>query len=333
MNINGFILDELSEKIYLNKESAEGVLLDAVASCDEESANNAKYKLIQVYGTGKYTFPGDDPWDIPGFPNLDKLKEFVSKEIRCSDDISEMLDALYHDFMDIDETVASAVEAALLAVECSETCDLFFDADGREEAKITLFWLYFKGEFGYSDCEMITLPSLMDTHKAAELLRYEVITNCDYNPDFFDYHTDGAFDEIWEQAYTLYPTFAYVARDLFERRMANGEIDNAIAIVRSADSELARAILSDILSDTEFFFGDENEEEAFFPIQKIEELFLTLGEKGECPELPLSLYQHGCIKYYAYTIDFPMLQNPEKAAAFAKAQGMELSTEPCDIDC
>ena len=332
MNINGFILDELSEKIYLNKENAESILLDAMASDDEDYAYNAKYKLIQVYGTGKYAFPGDDPWDIPGFPDLDKLTAFVPKEIRCADDISDMLTALYHDYFDVDETIVRAVEAALLAVECDETCDLFFDEDGREEAKITLFWLYFKGEFGHSDCEMIILPSLMDTHKAAELLRYDVILSEDYNPEFNDFRFEGELDALLEEAYALHPEKSLIARIWIDRCTVNGKIDTAVEIIRNADEKTVYYIAYDLLSDWEDLFEYEGEEKS---IEEIEKVLLAISEKGAYREFLLSLYQFGSATLSmndGYEVVHLTLKNEEKAAMFAEKYGLALLDEPAVIE-
>jgi len=328
MQVNGFILDELSEKVYLNKENAESILLDAVESDDEDYAYNAKYKLIQVYGTGKYTFPGDDPWEIPDFPNLDKLTKFVAGEIRCADDISEMIGALYYEFMDIDEAIARAVEAALLAVECNERCDLFFDGDGREEAKIMLFWLYFKGEFGHSDCEMITLPSLMDAHKAAELLRYEVILIEDYTPEFNDLRFKGELDTLLEEAYALHPEKRLIARIWLDRCTVNGEIDKVVNIICNADENTAYYIAYDLLSDWEDLFEYEGEEKS---IEEIEKVLLAISEKGAYREFLLSLYQFGSATLSmndGYEVVHPTLKNEEKATAFAEKYGITLLDEP-----
>ena len=46
MQVNGFILDELSEKVYLNKENAESILLDAVEPDDFPAMIRGRFPIF-----------------------------------------------------------------------------------------------------------------------------------------------------------------------------------------------------------------------------------------------------------------------------------------------
>ena len=327
------VIDELSKKVYAQPNDAENILLDALKSEDEDTAHKAMCKLIQIYGTGRYQLEGH-PVNIPGFPDLEKLKFFVSENIHDESGVDDLIQMLYYEFfhMTIDEVVVQGLETALLATQCDETNYLDLDEDDCKKAKLILFWLYCQGQYDYYHWNPIELPSLKDSRKAAEILRYVVLMNGDYNPEFYDLKSEGELDEILELAYEIHPTNDDVVRTWVDRCGTNGDFDKIIKIVRNADKALAAHIALDLLEEWEYFFAYEDQEVSS---EKIEELLVAFCEKGICKELLLSLYQFGCAKLLTsmgeYEVLQPSLKDAERAQKFAEDNFIDMLAEVIEI--
>jgi hypothetical protein len=320
-----------------NYEDAEKLLLKAVDSDDEETAYEAKLALIQLYGTGHLVMEGADTIEIHGYPNIEKLKAFVANIIEDDTDVRNMVYMLYHDFIyhnfgEMPNSVDEAIEAALAAVECSEEDDC--EDNGKAEAKIILFWLYYNGEYESDNtyCD-ICCSSLKDRHKAMELLRYEPIMILDYNPKFGDLRDDGELDELLEEACAIYPTKDLLVRNVIERCAINVNIDKIIEIVHNADKKLVSFIGLDLLDEWEYFFDYEDTK---YTPENIERIFIALTDKGVYPEFLLSLYQFGRATIEsslgAYEVKLPSLQNEEKALLFSNKHGIKLLLAPAEIE-
>jgi hypothetical protein len=318
-------------------EYAEKLLLEAVDSDDEEVAYEAKFALIQLYGTGHLVMEGADTIEIPGYPNIEKLKAFVANIIEDDTDVRNMVytlyyDFIYHNFGEMPSSVEKAMETALFAVECSEEDDC--EDNGKSVAKIILFWLYYNGEYESDNtyCD-VCCSSLKDRRKAAELLRYEPIMILDYNPKFGDLRDDGELDELLEEACAIYPTKDLLARNVIERCAINVNIDKIIEIVHNADKKLASFIGLDLLGEWEYFFDYEDTK---YTPENIERIFIALTDKGVLPEFLLSLYQFGNAKIASslgvYEVKLPSLQNEEKALLFSNKHGIKLLSAPVEIE-
>ena len=327
------VIDELSKKVYEQPNDAENILLNALISDDEDTAHNAMCKLIQIYGTGRYQIEGH-PIDIPGFPDLEKLKSFVAENIHDESGVDDLIQMLYGEFphMTIDEVVAQGLEAALLATQYDETNCLDLDEDDCKKSKLILFWLYCQGQHDYYNWNPIELPSLKDSRKAAEMLRYAVLMNGDYNPEFYDLKSEGELDEILELAYEIHPTNDDVVRTWVDRCGTNGYIDKIIEIVRNADKVLASHIALDLFDEWEYFFAYEDQDVSS---EKIEELLVAFCEKEICKELLLSLYQFGCAKLLTsmgeYEVLQPLLKDAEMANKFAADNRIDILGEVIEI--
>ena len=327
------VIDELSKKVYAQPNDAENILLAALKSEDEDIAHQAMCKLIQIYGTGRYQLEGH-PVNIPGFPDLEKLKNFVAKTIHDESGVDDLIQMLYYEFshMTIDEVVVQGLETALLATQCDETNYLDLDEDDCKKAKLILFWLYCQGQYDYYHWNPIEIASLKDSKKAAEILRYVFLMNGDYNPEFYDLKSEGELDEILELAYEIHPTNDNVVRTWVDRCGTNGYIDKIIEIVRSADKALASLIALDLLDEWEYFFAYEDQEVS---PEKIEELLIAFCEKDICKELLLSLYQFGCAKLLTsmgeYEVLQPLLKDAEMAKKFASDNRIDILGEVIEI--
>ena len=329
--------ENIIRNVCENYEDAEKLLLETVDSDDEEVAYEAKLALIQLYGTGQLVMDGTDTIEIPGFPDMDKLRTFVANVIEDETDVWNMVyslyyDFIYHNFGEMPNSVDEAMEAALAAVECSEE-DCCED-NGKSKAKIILFWLYYNGEYESDNtyCD-ICCSSLKDRHKAMELLRYEPIMILDYNPKFGDLRDDGELDELLEEACAIYPTKDLLVRNVIERCAINVNVDKIIEIVHNADRKLASFIGLDLLDEWEYFFDYEDTK---YTPENIEKIFAALTDKGVYPEFLLSLYQFGNAKIAsslgAYEVKLPSLQNEEKALLFSNKHGIKLLSAPAEIE-
>ena len=327
------VIDELSKKVYAQPNDAENILLAALKSEDEDIAHQAMCKLIQIYGTGRYQLEGH-PVNIPGFPDLEKLKNFVAKTIHDESGVDDLIQMLYYEFshMTIDEVVVQGLETALLATQCDETNYLDLDEDDCKKAKLILFWLYCQGQYDYYHWNPIEIASLKDSKKAAEILRYVFLMNGDYNPEFYDLKSEGELDEILELAYEIHPTNDDVVRTWVDRCGSNGDIDKIVEIIRNGDKSLVAHIALDLLDEWEYFFAYEDQEVS---PEKIEKLLVAFCAKGICKELLLSLYQFGCAKLLTsmgeYEVLLPALKDEAKAKKFAGANCIVLFTKSIEF--
>lgn len=175
--------NKLAKKIDENRADAEKILLEVINSGDEE-AYEAKFALLQIYGTGELVIKEKGAISIPGFPDMEKFNAFVRENIEDETDVRNMVYSLYYEFVYhnmgeraiMDEKV---METALCAVECPE------DDEWAENglAKTILFAFYYDGVYKSDDsfCD-INFPSLKDQGKAKELIRYEAVKNIELNP-------------------------------------------------------------------------------------------------------------------------------------------------------
>lgn len=334
MKIGNVILDELEEKIYLQPDQAEIILLETIMSNDAVLASQAKIKLMQVYGIGRCKIAMTSI-DIPEFPNYDKLRSFVAEEIQDENDMQALLEALYYDFKYIlfDDLTIRGLEEALLAVVCDESDYLYpYEMEGREQSKKILFWLYLKGQFDYYDWNPIEIPSLQDNKKAAQLLRYSFLMNGDFNEEFYDMKYEGELDTFLEEAYAVCPENDDLVRTWVDRCAVNGEIDKIVEIVNYANQETTEHIALDLLHEWDYFFDYEGQE---IDSQKIERLLISFSEKGVHKELLLSLYQFGSAKLYTITGEYevlqPLLKDAEKAKKFAEDNCIDMLDEVIKI--
>ncbi|MBO5715453.1 MAG: hypothetical protein J6S23_03555 [Clostridia bacterium] len=172
----------LAKKIDENRADAEKLLLEVI-NADEE-AYEAKFALLQIYGTGELVIEGKGAISIPGFPNMEKFKAFISENIEDETDVRNMVYSLYYEFIyhncnEMPIMAEKVMETALCAVESPE------DDEWAENglAKAILFCFYYDGVYKSDDsfCDIV-FPVLKNHNKAKELIRYEAVKNIELNP-------------------------------------------------------------------------------------------------------------------------------------------------------
>ena len=297
----------------------ERILLNASNSDKNGCSADAKTKLMQIYGTGKYAFEYGEVVNVSGCPNLDKFKTLASETYE-----SPIIRALYLDFIEnwecervgeLSDDEIKALEAALLAIDL-----------GQE----MLFWLYFKGEYETAELGTIDIPQLIDQHKAADMIGNEDVwfSVMQYGDLFDDWEYDEKRMALLEAAYALHPENKYLACELL-MYLAGINLDRFTGVLKTASRECVTALIEDhfeFLFDTlsDIKSADDLEKYALSLIEAcskfgFEEVYFLDVLKDEM----LAIYQRGEGFEYADG-EFPSLKNIEKATEFAKKYNLDL---------
>lgn len=188
----------LAKKIDQNRTDAEKILLELIESEDLDCAYEAKFALLQIYGTGEFVIEGKGAISIPGFPDMEKFNAFVRENIEDETDVRNMVYSLYYEFVyhnccEIPIMAEKVIETALCAVECPE------DDEWAENglAKAILFCFYYDGEYksDNSFCNIV-FPLLKDHSKAKEILRYEAVKNIELNPRLLELTEECELEDL-----------------------------------------------------------------------------------------------------------------------------------------
>ena len=300
------------------KPDIEKILLNRLESEKKGCRFNAREKLVQIYGTGKYLFnDGETAVDIEGFPNMERLGDFVNDNIEHESDVDNIIYAICYDPENVDEASAKALETALVAIE-SEAAQI--------AANDVLLHLYLAGVVFsfYHEC-WIEIPCLKDMRKAATvLLNMDVESTIN---SLLDYGNETV-TELLEEAYTMDSENPEVALQLL---LIVG-VDSFVELIGEISDVCANGLIS-LWGDEELFrerlYGDDEFEEYYLAL--LDFLCKHDPESGYCDitkKLLLSIYQFGTYKRYSIQMDVSEFKNVEKAEAFAKKYGMELLDEP-----
>lgn len=302
------------------KTDIEKILLNRLESEKKGCRCNAREKLVQIYGTGKYLFnDGVTAVDIEGFPNMERLGDFVNDNIEHESDVDNIIYAICYDPENVDEASAKALETALVAIESDAA---------QTAANDVLLHLYLAGVvFSFYHEYWIEIPYLKDMRKAATvLLNMDVESTIN---SLLDYG-DETVTELLEEAYTMDSENPEVALQL----LLIVEVDRFVELIGEISDVCANGLIS-LWGDEELFrerlYNDDDYE--------IEEYYLALldflckhdPESGYCDitkKLLLSIYQFGTYKRDSIQMYVSEFKNVEKAEAFAKKYGMELLDEP-----
>ena len=304
------------------KPDIEKILLNRLESEKKSCRRGAIDKLVQIYGTGKYIFysfnGGETAVDIEGFPNTERLGDFVADNIEHESDVNDIILAICYDPENVDEASAKALETALVAIEYEEA---------QTAANDVLLHLYLAGlvfSF-YHEC-WIEIPYLKDMRKAATVLLYMDVESTINS--LLDYGNEPV-TELLEEAYTMDSENPEVALQL----LLFVEVDRFVELIGEISDFCANGLIS-LRGDEELF-----RERLYDDYDEIEEYYLALldflckhdPESGYCDitkKLLLSIYQFGTYKSYSIQMYVSESKNVEKAEAFAKKYGMELLDEP-----
>ena len=304
------------------KPDIEKILLNRLESEKKGCRRTARDKLIQIYGTGKYIeyiFNGGKiEVDVEGFPNMERLGDFVADNIEHESDVNDIILAICYDPENVDEASAKALETALVAIEYEEA---------QTAANDVLLHLYLAGVVFsfYHEC-WIEIPYLKDMRKAATVLLYMDVESTINS--LLDYG-DETVTELLEEAYTMDSENPEVALQL----LLIVEVDRFVELIGEISDVCANGLIS--LWGVEDLFR----EKLYDDDDEIEEYYLALldflckhdPENGYCDitkKLLLSIYQFGAYKpdlSQMYVLEF---KNVEKAESFAQKYGMELLDEP-----
>jgi hypothetical protein len=300
------------------KPDIEKILLNRLEFEKKSCRCNARNKLVQIYGTGKYLFnDGETAVDIEGFPNMERLGDFVNDNIEHESDVDNIIYAICYDPENVDEASAKALETAMVAIE-SEAA--------QTAANYVLLHLYLAGAVCsfYHEC-WIEIPYLKDMRKAATvLLNMDVESTIN---SLLDYGNETV-TELLEEAYTMDSENPEVALQL----LLIVEVDRFVELIGEISDVCANGLIS-LWGDGELFrerlYGDDEFEEYYLAL--LDFLCKHDPESGYCDitkKLLLSIYQFGAYKPDSIQMDVSEFKNVEKAEAFAKKYGMELLDEP-----
>ena len=308
------------------KSDIEKILLNRLESERKSCRCNAIEKLVQIYGTGKYIEyifnGGKTEVDVEGFPNMERLGDFVADNIEHEHDVNKIILAICYDPENVDEASAKALETALVAIEYEEA---------QTAANDVLLHLYLAGVVFsfYHEC-WIEIPYLKDMRKAATvLLNMDVESTVN---SLLDYGNETV-TELLEEAYTMDSANPEVALQLLLQLLLIVEVDRFVELIGEISDFCANGLIS-LWGDEELF-----RERLYDDYDEIEEYYLALldflckhdPESGYCDitkKLLLSIYQFGTYKSYSIQMYVSESKNVEKAEAFAKKYGMELLDEP-----
>ena len=249
--------------------------------------------------------------DYPEYDVDVKLCAFAPSEMVRAKAVFDSFEIIIDELPEgeLDEENARILEARLLAIECDENDVL----DERGLSKIALFWLYYDGVYD-NDGRPIEAPTLKDRRKAAEIFRYEVITNGDLNPYFDELKLDDTYEDMLSDAYSLNPKSDNVVRTFLDFCLVKGYTDRVVEIISNADESTAVHIALDIFDEWSFYFEYEGEE---YDPEGVDRIMSALAKKSSLKETLRSLYRSGrgdlVIAGTTRTFDIPTLKDERKA--------------------
>lgn len=302
------------------KPDIEKILLNRLESEKKGCRCDAREKLVQIYGTGKYIFNDcQTAVDVEGFPNIERLGDFVADNIEHESDVNDIILAICYDPENVDEASAKALETALVAIE-SEAAQI--------AANDALLHLYLAGVVFsfYHEC-WIEIPCLKDMRKAATvLLNMDVESTIN---SLLDYGNEPVA-ELLEEAYTMDSENPEVALQL----LLFVEVDRFVELIGEISDFCANGLIS-LRGDEELFrerlYDDDDYEMEEYYLALLDFLCKHDPESGYCDitkKLLLSIYQFATYKSNSIQWYVSESKNVEKAEAFAKKYGMELLDEP-----
>ena len=319
---------EMCDSIGKNPD-VERILLNCLKSKDELCVWEAIAKLIRLYGTGNYVFSNCEAVEV-AVPDLDKLKTFVAEVVKDEFDVWDIIDSLCPDTENMDESTAKTLEEALLAVE--------FD-DAKKVANSILFRLYLFGMASYTDEEIqIDVSSLQNQHKAIELMskmNIEQVLCAIYGGYDEDYEKIA---EFLEEAHRAYPDDEHIAISL----LLNVKTARLPELISNLSDNCAKSLIPDnydlcSLTDGGIEIEDAEEFEAYYTslldfLTKYKAYEANEWLRSDIQNLLLSAYQFGVYLNNSCEYEMSELEDQEKAKDFAEKYGIELLSEPFDIE-
>lgn len=263
-------------------------------------------------------------------PDLEIVKNLANRLVTEREDTHSLLGIFTRDFKDC-KWAAEAFEAALLSVGEK---DIYTRGDyptAADEAKKTLFHLYYNGEFSHEELGTISFPTLENLCKAAGLLKTPYFYDDEYMGSVYDIKEDEKAVRLFEEGRAIYPEFGSVAANLLKkyarlRKLGKDTLAKMLEMINAADYECAYFIRDMLEFEIEGIAESIPPKETEQILSAINDRCFELGVRStELPLMQLSFYQYG---YYNPVHGFPIklhtLQNIEKALAFAKKYGLSI---------
>ena len=316
------------------KPDVERILLNCLKSKDEVRVSEAIVRLIQIYGTGKLVLSNYDEGNYEvvdvADPDLEKLKTFVAEAVNDEYDVADILSYLCYDPESVDDVSAKALEEALLAVSFDEA---------KKKAYNMLFCLYLFGrEFDIYGDSWIEVPSLENRDKAVSLMsKMDVsrLVNDIFRCYDFDYE---AIVDFLEEAHRAYPDDENIAISL----LLNVKTARLPELISTLSDNCAISLIPDgydlcSLTDGGIEIEDAEEFEAYYTslldfLTKYKAYAAHEELCSDIQKLLLSAYQFGVYLNNSCEYEMSELEDHQKAKDFAEKYGIELLSEPFDID-
>ena len=315
------------------KPDFERILLNCLKSKDQHCVSIAISNLIQMYGTGKLTllingeYHNEKEVDV-AVPDLEKLKKIVAEAVKDKVWVSHILSCLCNDWENVDEVSAKALEAALLAVSFEEA---------KKKAYNMLFCLYLFGRAldGYSG-DWINVPYLENRQKALELMskmNFEQVIGA----VFTGYDEDcEKIAEFLEEAHRAYPDDEHIAYSM----LLNVKAGRFSELIGTLSDNCVQGLFSSYPDVGVFFLDggieieDAEEFEAYYTslLDFLDKYEMHDEIYNDTQMLMLSAYQFGVYLNNSCEYEMSELEDHQKAKDFAEKYGIELLSEPYDVD-
>lgn len=263
-------------------------------------------------------------------PDLEIIKSLANRLVTEREDAHSLLGIFTRDFKDC-KWAAEAFEAALLSVGEKDIYTRTDYPTAADEAKKTLFHLYYNGEFHHKDLGTISFPALENLCKAAELLKTPYFYDDEYPESVYDLEEDEKSLRLFEKGREIYPGFGEIAANLLKmyarlRKSGEDTFGKMLELINAADYECAYFIRDMLEFEIESIAESLPPKETEQILSAINDRCFELGVRSsELPLIQLSFYQYG---YYTpvhgFTVKLPALQDIEKALAFAKKYGLSI---------
>jgi hypothetical protein len=262
-------------------------------------------------------------------PDLEKLKTFVAEAVKDENDVADILSYLCYDPENVDEASANALEAALLATTFDEA---------KKEAYNMLFCLYLFGrEFDIYGDNWIEVPSLENRDKAVSLMsKMDVSRLVDNIFSWYDFDYEAIVDFL-EEAHRAYPDDEHIAISL----LLNVKTARLPELISNLSDNCAKKLNSDYhdnsllgLMDGGIEIPDAKEFEAYYTSLLVFFIKYKMPDEfcSDIQNLLLSAYQFGVYLNNSCEYEMLELEDQEKAKDFAEKYGIELLSEPFDIE-
>lgn len=266
-------------------------------------------------------------------PDPEIIKTAVSENVKERYDTEILLGIFTRDFKDR-PWAAEMLETALLSVKEKDIRVRGEYPTAADEAKKMLFWLYYDGEIKHTNLGVVSFSSLKSISKAAELIDEPYLYDDEYVWSISDADRGDEYTQLLELGYSAHPDCSLVASHLLKEYIdlcisGKDTLGKMLSLIEEASYDRA-CCMRDVLADEiEKLAKSIEPEETERLLSAINDRCFDLGVRNfDLPKIQLSLYLHGRYDYaFVGSIEFPTLQNIEKALALSEKYGLPILAE------